>query len=362
MSTAGGHGNRFTILTDFSEDEAVIVVRGAPDALAVPQFRALFDMVVASDIPSVVVDLGELDTLTPECLALVANTAERLATRGRQILVRSPSTRVRRLLDVRELKDLVTTESLSSPGYLDHERGPGPRINSALGSEDDVVDGALRMVVALTRATVATADGVSVSLRRRGHLATVAATDQTILDMDTYQYATGEGPCVDASVEGHRFHAPSLTDELRWPAFTPRARSLGIRSILSAPLHAGQEPVGALNIYSRRPDVFARRDEELASTFAGETSAVLTGAKVNVAGEQHGARVQAALETREIIALAQGMVMERQGTSRDNAFTALRIDAQAAGRSLHDHADQVVSSALRPDPERGSAPPRGHHG
>jgi len=354
MSATDGHGNGFTILTDLSEHEAVIAVRGASDTFAVAQLSALFDMVVASDIPSVVVDLGELDMLTPECLALVAGAAERLATRDRRMVVRSPSARARRILDLSGLKDLVTTEPIPGSGRHGLAPPPGPQIHPAVASDDDVVDGALRMVVALTRAAVVAADGVSVSLRRHGRLATVTASDQTILDMDTYQYATGEGPCIDASVEGRRFHTQSLTDELRWPAFTPKACSLGIRSILSAPLYAMQAPVGALNIYSRRPAVFAEQDEELASMFAAEASAVLTGAKVNEAGEQRGARIQAALERREAIAQAQGVTMERQGISPDDAFTALRIDAQALGSSLRDHADQVISSSLEPHRGRDS--------
>lgn len=90
------------------------------------------------------------------------------------------------------------------------------------------------------------ADGVSVSLRRHGHLATVASSDQTILEMDADQYATGEGPCVDASVEGRWFHVESLDNETRWPAFIPRAQKLGINAILSIPLLAGDRPIGAL--------------------------------------------------------------------------------------------------------------------
>ena len=54
-----------------------------------------------------------------------------------------------------------------------------------------------------------------------------------------------------------------------------------------APLRAMDKPVGALNIYSRRPDVFAEWDEEMASVFAAETSAILSGAMFNVAGQTH---------------------------------------------------------------------------
>ena len=73
---------RVQILTDLSEHEAVIGrARRAVDTSPWPELSALFDTVVAVGIPSVVVDLGELDLLTPECLALVADAAERLATR-----------------------------------------------------------------------------------------------------------------------------------------------------------------------------------------------------------------------------------------------------------------------------------------
>lgn len=101
----------------------------------------------------------------------------------------------------------------------------------------------------------------SISLRRHGPLATVAASDQTISERDFHQYATGEGPCVDASRQGRWFHVETLGSETRWPAFTPRARTLGINAILSSPLLAGGRPVGAPNIYSRAAVAFAPKDQ-----------------------------------------------------------------------------------------------------
>ncbi len=214
------------------------------------------------------------------------------------------------------------------------------------------------MVVALTRVTMDAADGVSVSLRRNGRLSTVAASDQVILDMDTYQYATGEGPCIDASVEGRRFQTQSLADETRWPAFTPKAHSLGISAILSTPLTASQQPVGALNIYSHRPSVFAAQDEVLASLFAAETSTILTEARADISGEEQGVRIQAALRVRRAIAQAQGVIMERQGVSQDDAYTVLRLDSQRTGRSLRDHAEEIVASSRRAERDPGTGQPR----
>src|ERR1019366_2407692 len=183
---------------------------------------------------SIVVDLGDLDFIATAGLEEVANGARRLAALGGRLTIRSPSTMVRRLLDATGLTDLTLSEgSEARPDHLGPEQSVGPtgrptrsgphplirelRRFASFSSTGDVVDGALHLVVTLARATVGGADGVSVSLRRNGRLATVAATDPTILDMDAGQYATGQGPCVDASVEGRWFHIESLNDETRWP-------------------------------------------------------------------------------------------------------------------------------------------------
>jgi hypothetical protein len=144
---------------------------------------------------------------------------------------------------------------------------------------------ALRLLVALATSTIGGTDGASVSLRRRGRLATLAATDQTVVAMDAHQYATGEGPCIDASVDGTTFYAESLSAETRWPMFVPRARSLGINAIFSSALMAGDEPAGSLNLYSLHESAFTPYDQEVASIFAAETSRKLGGVRMDGSDE-----------------------------------------------------------------------------
>jgi len=85
------------------------------------------------------------------------------------------------------------------------------------------------------------------------------------------------GPCVDASIEGRWFHAQSLEEETRWPAFTPRARALGSAPYSLPP--PGRGPTGgALNIYSRTAAAFGAKEQELASVFATEASNILSDA------------------------------------------------------------------------------------
>ena len=145
--------------------------------------------------------------------------------------------------------------------------------------------------------------------------------------MDASQYETGEGPCVDASTAGHWFHAESLDNETRWPDFTPRALSLGIRAILSSPLLVQDRPVGAMNIYSRTPGAFTPSGQELAALFATEASLILGGVETEMGDDHLSLRLQSALRTREVIAQAQGVLMERQGLAERAAHAAVWLVA-----------------------------------
>lgn len=314
-----------------------------------------------------VLDLGRTDFMGAAGLGVIATTASRLRSSGGGLTIRSPSALVVRMLDLTGLTQIVTLEEVGpAEGQLGPEQTaavPGsPVVVEAAGQADrwrrvtampadlDVVDGALRLVVALAQVTVSGADGVSVSLRRHGRLSTVAASDQTVSDMDADQYATGEGPCVDASVEGRWFHAESLDQETRWPSFTPRARSLGISAILSSPLLAGERPVGALNIYSRTAVAFAPREQELASIFATEASLILRDAGVDISDEEWSGRFGEALQSRQVIAQAQGVVMERDGISEKEAYARLCTFSRRSDRPLREWAADVVGSTRREAP------------
>ncbi|MEX2620416.1 MAG: GAF and ANTAR domain-containing protein [Egibacteraceae bacterium] len=189
----------------------------------------------------------------------------------------------------------------------------------------------------------------------------MAASDQTISDMDVGQYTTGQGPCVDASVQGRGFHVESLDTEARWPAFIPRAKALGINAILSSPLLAREQPVGALNIYSRTSAAFTPTDRKLASVFATEISTILTDAGMDLADDQRTGRVNEALLTRRVIAQAQGAIMQRDGIDEDAAYTTLRRLSLVSGMTLREEADDVLAVASAPSPRRGTKPDLHHH-
>jgi anti-anti-sigma factor len=362
---------KFDAVTRFEGSEATIVLSGSVESAAAFALSATLDAAIDRHPTSMVLDLAQLDFMSAAGLVAISNAEQRLAALDVILTVQSPSTLVNRVLGLMEGAQSARLERARpehaplGPEGLGQPSWSAQRFASSLDTKDlrrvtgmpadpDVIDGTLRLVVELALANVAGADGVSVSLLRHGVLSTVAASDQTIIAMDADQYSTGEGPCVDASFQGHWFHAESLDTEVRWPAFTPRARSLGIRAILSSPLRAFGEAVGALNIYSRTAETFEIKDQELAAVFAEKASVILSDARANVSDTQMALRFQEALRNREVISLARGIIMERDGVDAEAAFGALLHLSLSRGVSLREQAVAVMLSALRPELASGA--------
>jgi anti-anti-sigma regulatory factor len=353
--------SRFEVTTSFEGSRAVLALHGRVESLAAFDLWAALKAAVDLHRGGVVLDLSELDFIGAAGLVALANAEKSFAEAGVELTVRTPSRLVEQLLCGMERNEVARLDrALGRLGHVgrDPARGSsrssneansrtsyeGLRRVTAVPTDADVVDGALRLVVELAQISVSGADGVSVSLLRHGELLTVAATDETIMQMDTDQYATGEGPCVDASHRGRWFQTESLEIETRWPSFTPRARALGIKAILSSPLTALEEPVGSLNIYSRTASAFDQEDQQTAAVFARKASVILSDARAGATDAQLAHRFQEALHSREIIATAKGIVMERENLNEDDAFTNLLRQSIRNGVSLLNRAESFARS------------------
>lgn len=338
----------FGVTEIFGEPRTVITVSGSVSGSAAVELAAALDSAIDQHPGrSVVLDFSSLDYMGPVGIVAVSNALNRLAASGTSLTIRSWPAAVNSVLDqigMERANDLTGRGGLGREGngWNDFGRWASPlaldadlhRL-TAMPAHIDVLDSALKLVVDLARCRVNGADGVSISLRRNGTLTTVAATDDTIRAMDADQYETGEGPCVDASTQGHWFRAESLESETRWPSFTPRARGLGIRAILSSPLTSADQSVGALNIYSLTAEAFENEDQQWAAAVAAQASVILSAARTGVGDSERAHRLQEALRSRESIAVAIGMVMERygQGTLRTGGGRRFRRTAAPVSAS-----------------------------
>lgn len=348
----------FHLALRYSGHEVVVEPVGEIDLLTSPALGGLLGALIDGGQTEIVLDLANVAFMGAAGLGVIAVVSHRLQSSGRSFAIRSPSPMIRKLLDISAMTGLTDHDAseITSRAAKEDETGsdelaavPNPARVSPLPASTGLVDAALRLVTAMARATVGGADGVSVAVTRQGRLTTVAASDETIAQMDRDQYATGEGPCMSAAEVGHSFHIDSVDEEVRWPRFVPHARHEGIASILSTPLIVSDRPVGSLNIYSNTERAFKEHDRELAALFASEASAILAEATVETSIDAIAKRLRDSLSAREIIAQAQGVIMARQGISPEAAYANLRQSSKKYGNTIRECAAALVNSTTRAD-------------
>jgi GAF domain-containing protein len=193
------------------------------------------------------------------------------------------------------------------------------------------------------------ADLVSVTLRdSTGGYHTPARTDRVAGDLDQLQYRFDEGCCVEAARPTGPAMAVSddLAVDRRWPRFGPAAARLGFRSLVStALLPDAAEPVlsGALNVYSRRRAGIAPGDRDVLLLLATHASLALARTRAVTRGALEAAELHRAIDSRDVIGQAKGILMARRGITADEAFGVLRRTSQKVNVKLRELAESVTS-------------------
>ncbi len=204
-----------------------------------------------------------------------------------------------------------------------------------------------RILVACTKAIPAVAVA-SVTMRDPdGRFYTPAESAKIGYDLDQVQYATGEGPCVDAA----RMPGPALacSDDLandpNWPRFGPAAAERGMKSLLSTALLPDARPPqlsGALNLYSREVRGFRSEDRSTALLLATHASLALAVTQARTTAELDAVHLRKAIDTRDVIGQAKGILMHRRGITADEAFDVLRKTSQSLNMKLADLATTLA--------------------
>lgn len=180
-----------------------------------------------------------------------------------------------------------------------------------------------------------------IHLVRGRHVVTAAATDPLIEKADQLQNDLGEGPCLSALWERDVYLIHDTATDERWPRFAPLAAEMGLHSMLSVRLSAGEQTLGALNLYSHEVRDFTDEDIALASIFGQHASVALAAAR-------REENLKAAVDARHLIGQAQGILMERFGLRADQAFAVLRRYSQDNNVKLRTVAERLIESRRLP--------------
>lgn len=218
------------------------------------------------------------------------------------------------------------------------------------------VDATLQQVVDLAAATIEGCDFAGIFFRAGGTITTWVHTDPVVAEIDALQQRVGEGPCFDAIAAQSSFYADDLAEDIRWPAFAPEALAGGVRSVLALHLPLSSAP-GALSLYARYPRAFGVIDRGKAVILATLTGVAISSAQEHANEKRQIDNLAAALASREIIGQAQGILMERERITANEAFDILRRASQHLNRKLREVAQDLIDTGERPETDAASSRP-----
>jgi len=180
-----------------------------------------------------------------------------------------------------------------------------------------------------------------------GQLHPVAASTEQVHFLELFEIQNHDGPCLDAYRTGETVGADDLSQfRQQWPTFVSEALRYGFRSAHSVPMQLRNETIGAINLLSTDVRQLSETDIKLASALADiATIGLLQERRVSAATTTTGA-LQHALGSRILIEQAKGVIAERNNTSIDAAFEAIRGYARHHQLGLTFVAEQIVTRQL----------------
>lgn len=179
--------------------------------------------------------------------------------------------------------------------------------------------------------------GITVT-RNAKSIETPATTHRWPLLLDDIQRRHREGPCLTAAWEERTVHVADLENDDRFPLYRRDAlRETPVRSIMAFQLFVANETMGALNVYADQPHAFGPQTREIGLIFAAHSSVTWNSAR-------RDEQLRRALDSRDTIGQAKGLVMERYGVDPVRAFELLRKLSQDSNEPLVQVAADLIAN------------------
>ncbi|HEX2273498.1 MAG TPA: GAF and ANTAR domain-containing protein [Acidimicrobiales bacterium] len=215
---------------------------------------------------------------------------------------------------------------------------------------DATLQETLERVAELSLEAVPSADLAGITMLLEGRPRTAVFTDEAAHEIDSAQYETGTGPCLDAFRHKQVFRIDDVSQDHHWPSFSEAAAAYGVGSVMSIPLLARHEGVGALNFYSRTVEAFSDDDVQVGIAFATQAALLLASSQAYWDAEQLQSDMATAMESWATIERAKGILMGVHPCSEHEALQILVRTAQREKRKLPEIAEELVAKSRRWDP------------
>jgi GAF domain-containing protein len=208
----------------------------------------------------------------------------------------------------------------------------------------ETVDTALELVTTLAATATAGTLGAGVTVvdehGKRSKAASNSATEQA----DALQYELDEGPCLTAWRTREPVRIDDTTTDGRWPRWNEAVSRLGVRSVLSAPLLAADESIGAMKVYCERPRSYGPHDEHVMRLLAAQAAILLANTQSLAEARRLSRQLIDALASRDAIAQATGVLLAQGVATRQDAFATLAATARRSDRPVEDVARALLAA------------------
>ena len=214
------------------------------------------------------------------------------------------------------------------------------------------VEGTLQKIVELAEHAVDGCEAAGVLVvDEQGQAETLVASSPLAVTVDQMQIDAAGGPCLTSAHDGSTVYVSDLIDDGRWPEFAAAAVAVGVRSVLAYALSTGRP--AALNLYARLPQAFGANARAQGVLFATLARLALDSAQERALDAERALNLTEALRTRELIGQAQGILIERERITGEQAFEVLRRASQHLNVKLREVAAALVETGERPDTGNG---------
>jgi GAF domain-containing protein len=220
---------------------------------------------------------------------------------------------------------------------------------SRLLLEESRLETTLRGIGNLAASVIPSCEEAGVTLESHGEVSMRVSTGAIAEKVDTYQYEIEEGPCVAAAESHSAVLIDDMATEKRWPRFASFAVTQDVVSSYAIPMTLNGEMIGVLNLYSI-DNSFGAADEEIGTRFAEQAAMAVHHATTFNKTREMIDHLHRALETRDVIGAAVGIMMHRDQLTMEAAFARLKEMSQRENQKLRQIAENIVGQFQAADP------------
>ncbi len=207
---------------------------------------------------------------------------------------------------------------------------------------------AVELLARVAQETTPNASGAGVSLIHHAQRVSVGSTDDLSRIADDLQYSLGEGPCLTAWSSLRPVEIGDTATDQRFPQWSAAAAEAGVRACLSVPLLRGRDSIGAMKIYSTQPSAFGDADRARLVSLATAASALLGHVQTSETTTRLSAELRESLRSRDLVGVAKGILMQREGLTESEALAALTFRARTAGIPFRRLTEDIANGTETP--------------